>query len=683
MHLLDWLPDDSGLSPHGFCLTWQPGLLAINAGSDAVTMLAYYSIPLTLLWFLRRRRDLPHAWIGALFIAFIVACGTTHAMSILTLWVPAYPAEGAVKLITAALSIATAIMLWPLVPKLLATPSASQMAALNQELRATVAEQDRTAKLLGDSEQRLLVAQETMRRSNEELERRVAERTAELVRLNETIGKNEARFRGVVEAAPNGIVMVDAAGAIEMVNAQAERMFGYARNEMLGRPIEMLLPERFRNGHPAQRTGFFTRPTSRPMGGGRDLYALRKDGSEFRVEIGLNPIETEQGISVLSAIVDISARVKMEAQLRQSQKMEAVGRLTAGVAHDFNNLLQALGGSLELVQDEVADRPMALEYAQIAHRAALRGGELTNRLLAFSRQQVLKTRPVPIRKLLDDAEQLIGHLFDGNTEIVVLPGPVALSALADAAQLEAAIINLAVNARDAMTPGGRLRISAYEAEADPAMALAPGRYTVIAVADTGAGMDEATLAQACEPFFSTKGLNGSGLGLSMVQGFARQSDGDVRIISAPGQGTTVEIWLQSATVLHAPPPPEPVRQQAHGRVLLVDDAPDVLLTVGAFLRQAGLEVTRVENGDLAMARLLAGERFNAIVTDFAMPGLNGLDLLVQARELDPSMGGLIITGFSSPEMLRGLDHLVVLRKPFSRAELIEQVSQLIEVGQRA
>jgi CheY-like chemotaxis protein len=206
---------------------------------------------------------------------------------------------------------------------------------------------------------------------------------------------------------------------------------------------------------------------------------------------------------------------------------------------------------------------------------------------------------------------------------------------------------------------------------------------VIAVADTGAGMDEATLAQACEPFFSTKGLNGSGLGLSMVQGFARQSDGDVRIISAPGQGTTVEIWLQSATVLHAPPPPEPVRQQAHGRVLLVDDAPDVLLTVGAFLRQAGLEVTRVENGDLAMARLLAGERFNAIVTDFAMPGLNGLDLLVQARELDPSMGGLIITGFSSPEMLRGLDHLVVLRKPFSRAELIEQVSQLIEVGQRA
>jgi CheY-like chemotaxis protein/two-component sensor histidine kinase len=363
--------------------------------------------------------------------------------------------------------------------------------------------------------------------------------------------------------------------------------------------------------------------------------------------------------------------------------MEAVGRLTAGVAHDFNNLLQALGGSLELVQDEVADRPLALEYAQIAQRAAMRGRELTNRLLAFSRQQVLVTRAVQIRKLLGDVEPLIGHLFDGGTEIIVLPGPLDLAVMADAAQLETAIINLAVNSRDAMGAGGRLRVSAFEAEADAAMALPPGRYTVIAVTDNGAGMDEATIAQACEPFFSTKGLNGSGLGLSMVQGFARQSGGDLSIASALGRGTTIEIWLPSATMPRQASAPYVEAQRMRGRVLVVDDAPDVLLTVGAFLRQAGLEVTRVENGDLAIARLLAGERFDAVVTDFAMPGLNGLDLLTQARELDPAMAGLIITGFSDPDLLRGLDKTLVLRKPFSRSELIAQINLLVGADQRA
>jgi CheY-like chemotaxis protein len=292
---------------------------------------------------------------------------------------------------------------------------------------------------------------------------------------------------------------------------------------------------------------------------------------------------------------------------------------------------------------------------------------------------------VPVRKLLGEVEALIGHLFDANADIMMLPGPADLTVMADAGQLETAIINLAVNARDAMPAGGSLRISAFLADADPAMALPPGNYTVIAVTDSGTGMDAGTLAQACEPFFSTKGLNGSGLGLSMVQGFARQSNGDVRIISTVGRGTTVEIWLPSATTPRPtrPPLPEAAPQTVRGRVLLVDDAPDVLLTVGAFLRHAGLEVTRVENGDLALARLLAGERFDAVVADFAMPGLNGLDLLVQAREIDPSMAGLIITGFSDPDMLRGADNIVVLRKPFSRAELVEQVNLLIDVAQRA
>jgi PAS domain S-box-containing protein len=506
---------------------------------------------------------------------------------------------------------------------------------------------------------------------------RVAERTAELTRLNQTLAKNEERFRRVVEAAPNAIVMIGAGGQIEMVNTQAERMFDYPRAELLGQPVEMLLPARFRAQHPGLRSGFFAQPQSRAMGAGRDLFGLRRDGSEFQVEIGLNPIETEEGAMVLSAIVDISARVQLEAQLRQALKMEAVGRLTAGVAHDFNNLLQALMGGLELLLDEVDDRPAALEYGRIAYAAAERGGQLTHRLLAFSRQQTLLPRVIPVRQLLEDVEGLIARTFEPNITLRIAPVPGGLAAFADAAQLEAAIINLAVNARDAMKGGGQLVISAFEAAATAAMGLAAGRYAVLAVEDTGHGMDAATLAQACEPFFTTKGLDGSGLGLSMVQGFARQSGGDVQIQSSVGRGTRIEIWLPVAA------PPEKMaeklvqRQQYRGRILLVDDAPDVLVTVGAFLLNAGFEVTRVATGDEALARLLSGERFDAIITDYAMPGLNGIDLLLQAREIDAMLPGMIITGFSNPDLRLELDEVVILRKPFKRAELLERVHDII------
>jgi PAS domain S-box-containing protein len=474
--------------------------------------------------------------------------------------------------------------------------------------------------------------------------------------------------------------MVSASGEIEMVNAQAERMFGYTRAEMLGSRVEMLMPLAFRAKHPRLRAGFGADPTPRPMGAGTVLFGQRKDGSQFELEIGLNPIETDDGIMVLSAIVDISARVQMAEQLRQSQKMDAIGRVTAGVAHDFNNLLQALGGSLELLLDTVADQPTATEWAQVAMRAVKRGGELTGRMLAFSRQQVLTARAVQVRKLLTDVGELISHMFETKpnerNEIIVLPGRENLAVLADGAQLEAALLNLAVNARDAMPLGGRLRISAYEADGDPAI-VSPGRYIVISVADTGTGMDAATIAQCCDPFFTTKGPKGTGLGLSMVQGFARQSGGDAHIFSVVGEGTTVELWLPSATAAPtiAPPTLEPVSVRGH--ILLVDDSPDVLLTVGSFLRKAGLQVTCVASGDLAMGELLGGRRFSAIVTDFAMPGLNGIDLLVQAREIDRSLPAMIITGFYDPEVLSGLENVVVMRKPFNRAELIEQVQKMI------
>jgi CheY-like chemotaxis protein len=214
------------------------------------------------------------------------------------------------------------------------------------------------------------------------------------------------------------------------------------------------------------------------------------------------------------------------------------------------------------------------------------------------------------------------------------------------------------------------------------MALAPGDYIVIAVEDTGTGMDAVTVAHACEPFFTTKGLDGSGLGLSMVQGFTRQSGGDLRIVSEVGRGTRVEIWLPRLTLSEAGSVIAHVPKTFKGQILLVDDDNDVLVTIAAFLRNAGYLVTSVDTGGKALALLLAGNRFDAIVTDYAMPGSDGIDVLQQAREIDETMPGLIITGYYNTGLRDVLEGACILRKPFSRAQLIERLEGLFAGRQR-
>jgi PAS domain S-box-containing protein len=235
-----------------------------------------------------------------------------------------------------------------------------------------------------------------------------------LITGNTALRKSEERFRRLVEAMPNAMVKINAAGRIIMVNAETERLLGYTRSELVGAPIEMLLPADMRGNHPGLRSGFFANPSTRPMGMGRALFVLKKNGSKVEVEIGLSPIETDDGLMVLSTIVDISNRVRLEGQVRQSQKMHAIGRVIAGVAHDFNNVLQALSGALENLLDDVADRPKAVEWAKIALRAATHGEELTDRLLSFSRQRILTVRPVTINTLFGELKELINHLFEST-----------------------------------------------------------------------------------------------------------------------------------------------------------------------------------------------------------------------------------------------------------------------------
>ena len=403
-------------------------------------------------------------------------------------------------------------------------------------------------------------------------------------------------------------------------------------------------------------------------------YALPVGTRDFEGSITpvLNPA-TGRVVRLVGAMRDVTEQNRMERALWHAQKMEAVGRLSAGVAHDFNNILQSVVGGLELVLEEVDQGAPAHQFANVAINSAMRGASLTHHLLSYARKQMLRPQAVELPQLLADLRTLLARTLGPQVDIRVRAGRVP-PVLVDPGQLQTALLNLAINSAHAMPRGGVLSLDA-RTEADA------GRgWVLLAVTDTGVGMDEATLAQAADPFFSTKGLDGSGLGLSMVQGFAEQSGGGFRISSAPGEGTTVELRLPAAAPDQHPGPPERLEARpASGRVLLVDDAPDVLATTGAFLERAGFVVVRADSGDQARDMLAAGERFDALVSDYAMPGLNGADLIVKAQALQPGLRALLITGYASAGYAGTLpEGTPVLHKPFQRNDLLAALHHVMD-----
>jgi len=369
-------------------------------------------------------------------------------------------------------------------------------------------------------------------------------------------------------------------------------------------------------------------------------------------------------------------------QLRQVEKVRVVGQLAAGVAHDFNNILQVIGGVMEVVKEELQPGGEALPYVDAAAKATERGGRLTQQLLAYARKQMLAPTLLELPALLADVQAILARTLGSRITVDLDLDPTLSPVLADSAQLQTALINLGINAAHAMPNGGTLRFDAHWGAPSDFGELSGGDYIVIATIDTGTGMAPDVVARAFEPFFTTKGLEGTGLGLAMVQGFSRQTGGDARIISAPGQGTRVEMWLPAVRRQIVARGPAPAtnenRPKGAGRVLLVDDSSDVLLTVRAFLTKSGYTVRHAASGDDALATLATGERFDILITDYMMPGLLGSDLIEQARVIQPGLAVLIITGFSA---VTGLDpdqqEAALLRKPFKRDELIERVNALL------
>jgi signal transduction histidine kinase/CheY-like chemotaxis protein len=522
---LQSLWESSTLSPHGICLLWRPELIWLNVSSDAIIALSYFSIPFALAIFVSKRPDVEFGWVFWAFAIFTTACGMTHVMSIWTLWVPEYGLEGLVKAGTPAASIITAIVLWPLLPKVLALPSPAQ-------LRATQAE----------------------------LENQIAH------------------------------------------------------------------------------------------------------------------------------------RLEAEERMRQSQKLEAVGQLTGGVAHDFNNLLTIIVGNLEIAQQNLGSWSKdAEDYVRRAISNAMGGARrataLTQRLLAFARRQPLAPTPINVNNLVNGLSEFIRRTLGEDVELEVVGSAGLWQVEADQAELEAALLNLVVNARDAMPNGGKLSIETSNAFLDETycrdyLDVRSGQYVLISVTDTGGGMDKETLGRAFEPFFTTKEAGqGTGLGLSQVYGFVKQSNGHVKIYSEPGEGTTVKIYLPRLLrdiAQPEPPPREIPGAHAGETILVVEDDPDVRAYVVEVLRQLRYRVLEAKDGSAALAVI---EPIDLLLSDVVLPKMNGRQLSEAMKTRHEHLKVLFMTGYSRNAIVHQgrLDPGVELvQKPLSQEMLALRVRAVLD-----
>ena len=380
-------------------------------------------------------------------------------------------------------------------------------------------------------------------------------------------------------------------------------------------------------------------------------------------------------------LASIAERERAQEQVRHLQKLESIGQLTGGVAHDFNNLLTAVLGNLELLRKRVPANPSIDRLIEGAMQGAHRGAALTQRLLAFARRQALEPRPVDLGELVRGMHDLLRRSIGPRVHMELeLPSGMP-AALADANQIELALLNLAVNGRDAMPDGGTLTIALECAVIGEAQDLAPGRYVRLLVSDTGSGMDGETLQRAIEPFFSTKEVGkGTGLGLSMIHGLALQLKGALRLFSEPGRGTRAELWLPVANGHAAHPSSEPAAAEQpakrRGVLLFVDDDFLISLSTASLLEDLGHTVIKVLSGPDALEVLRDGKAVDVMITDYAMPGMTGLQLAEEARRLRPGLPILLATGYADLPADTTLD-LPRLSKPYQQRQLAEQVAHLL------
>jgi signal transduction histidine kinase/ActR/RegA family two-component response regulator len=691
-----WLEElcSSSFMPHGQCYLWDANLLRLHGISDALIALAYFSIPLTLLYFVRKRRDLPYPALFLLFGAFIVACGTTHVMEVITIWKPVYWASGTIKALTAAISLVTAVGLIRIIPQALALPSATDLRTLNAALEEKV--RARTADLS---------------QANAELRREVAQRVEaeqEIHRLNSSLQHRLDEMNTLVDLLPVGVaIATDATGRDIRANRAFARMLNLPpdANVSLVPPEGQAVPnfKILRDGR-ALRTEEL--PIHRALRESHTTEAFeetieRSDGSRLTVLANAVPLldETGRPRGCVATYQDITALVEMEERRREmdrkmqdTQKLESLGVLAGGIAHDFNNLLTGILGNASLARMELPShssmRPFLQQIEQAAHRAA----DLCQQMLAYSGKGRFVVQQLDLNDLIRHTTHLLTISISKKCVLHFNLAPTLPAVTADATQLRQIIMNLVINASEAIGErDGVIAISSGVTRVDQTYLetlvhpgdLGPGDYVFLEITDNGSGMDAATLQKIFDPFFTTK-FTGRGLGLAAVLGIVRGHQGALKVYSEVGRGSTFKLFLPCAAgTSEAVPdaPPADTAWRGRGHVLIIDDEEPVRTIAARMLATLGFTTEAAADGREGVQKYRASPyRYRLVLLDLTMPHMDGEATFRQLRQINPGVKVLLMSGYSEQEAVgpftgKGLAGFV--QKPFEVERIIHALRQVL------
>ncbi|MDP1868368.1 MAG: PAS domain S-box protein [Bradyrhizobium sp.] len=506
----------------------------------------------------------------------------------------------------------------------------------------------------------------------------------------ETLRESEQLARGIIDTALDAFVQIDEKGDIRNWNFQAEKIFGWPREEVLGKnSFDLITPIPDRDEHKAALASYVGSGQVWKFGRRREIMALRRDGKEFKVELSIGAMQTREGFLFNGFFRDLTDRIAAEDRIRQAEKMEAIGQLTGGIAHDFNNILTVITGTIEILAEAVENEPQLAAITRMIDEAASRGAELTQHLLAFARKQPLQPRETDVNTLIIDTARLLRPTLGEQIEIESAFDDETCVATVDPSQLATAILNLALNSRDAMPNGGKLTLETSMAFLDEGYAglhgdVRPGRYVLIAISDTGAGIPAANLDKVFNPFFTTKGPGkGTGLGLSMVYGFVKQSAGHIMIYSEVGLGTTIKMYLPPGTGASsaAEGAPAAIVEGGHETILVVEDDKLVRDYVLTQLHSLGYGTLDAANAAEALALVAAGNRFELLFTDVIMPGaMNGRQLAKELEKTSPGLKVLFTSGYTENAIIHHgrLDSgVLLLAKPYRKSDLAAMIRKAL------